>query len=283
MNDNYVGLIEGQTNDSYIDIDELNNMNLSEINAKAFKIIHVNIRSLPAHGDEFVAYLDTLKLKFDCICFSESWLNANRHIDDLFPNYNAFHSMREPGSRGGGTSIYIHNKYVATHMVDLSCNLEHIECVFIKIKFPESNLVIGSCYRKPISTNANAFINEISQKISSLDTDYMKILCGDFNFDLLQMETESSTAEFMDTMLSLGFIHTISKPTRLTDNSVTLIDNIFISNNLRYSSGVLPYPASDHSPFLIFYMIFLLSKTPLKRLNLDLLTTQLLIILRPHC
>ena len=148
LNDNYVGLFEGQTNDSYgyVDIDKLNNMNLSEINAKAFKIIHVNIRSLPAHGDEFVAYLDTLKLNFDCICFSETWLNANRHIDDLFPNYNAYHSMREPGSRGGGTSIYIHNKYVVTHMVDLSCNLDHIECVFIKIKFPESNLVIGSCY-----------------------------------------------------------------------------------------------------------------------------------------
>ena len=141
-------------------------------------------------------------------------------------------------------------------MSDLSCNLEHIECVFINVKFPESNLVIGSCYRKPISTNANAFIEDISRKISSLDTDHMKILCGDFNFDLLQIETEFITSEFMDTMLSLGLVHTISNPTRLTDSSATLIDNIFISNNLRYSSGVLPYEASDHLPiFNIFHDI----------------------------
>ena len=253
LNNNYIGLFDGQTNDSYVNIDTLNNVILNEVNVKAFKIIHVNIRSLPAHGDEFVAYLDTLKLNFDCVCFSETWLNAGRHIEDLFPDYMAFHSMREPGRLGGGTSIYLHNRYVATHMPEISCNLDHIECVFIKIKLPQSTLVIGSCYRKPISSNASAFINDISRKISSLDNEYMKILCGDWNFDLLQMETDSVSAEFMDTMLSLGLVHTISKPTRITDSSVTLIDNIFISNNLHYSSGVLPYQVSDHFP--IFALI----------------------------
>ena len=253
LNSNYIGLFEGQTNDSYVNIDTLNDVFYNDANLKAFKIIHVNIRSLPAHGDEFVAYLDTLKLNFDCICFSETWLNPDRHVDDLFPNYMAFHSMREPGSRGGGTSIYLSNRYVAAHMPEISCNMEHIECVFIKIKFPQSTLVIGSCYRKPISCNATAFIDDISRKISTLDTNHKKILCGDWNFDLLSVNTDSTTSEFLDTMLSLGLVHTISKPTRITNDSATLIDNIFISNDLRFSSGVLPYQLSDHFP--IFALI----------------------------
>ena len=46
---------------------------------------------------------------------------------------------------------------------------------------------------------------------------------------------------------------TISRPTRVTKNSATLIDNLFISENLidNYRSGILVNDMSDHLPCLL--------------------------------
>ena len=56
-------------------------------------------------------------------------------------------------------------------------------------------------------------------------------------------------------MFSLGFIPSITLPTRLTDTSVTLIDNVFTNNIIsnRHISGILLSDMSDHLPY--FYCI----------------------------
>ena len=43
-------------------------------NANDLNIIHCNIRSLYAHHDEFLSFFSVLRVKFDILCFSESWL-----------------------------------------------------------------------------------------------------------------------------------------------------------------------------------------------------------------
>ena len=72
-------------------------------------------------------------------------------------------------------------------------------------------------------------------------------MCGDFNIDLLKHETHNNTKHFLDTMYSLGLYPLIDKPTRITDNSTTLIDNIF-TNELRFNltSGIMYNDISDH-------------------------------------
>ena len=72
---------------------------------------------------------------------------------------------------------------------------------------------------------------------------------GDFNIDLLKHETHNNTKEFRDTMHSLSLYPLIDKPTRITDNSTTLIDNIF-TNELRFNltSGIMFNDISDHLP-----------------------------------
>ena len=52
-------------------------------------------------------------------------------------------------------------------------------------------------------------------------------LCGDFNLDLLKYNNNLPTKRFMAMMFSLGMFPLISKPSRITDVSATLIDNIF--------------------------------------------------------
>ena len=53
---------------------------------------------------------------------------------------------------------------------------------------------------------------------------------GDFNIDLIKMGTHGPTSDFMEGVTSVGFYPLISLPTRLTDNTATLIDNILTRN-----------------------------------------------------
>ena len=58
-----------------------------------------------------------------------------------------------------------------------------------------------------------------------------------------------------NTFTSAGFIPTITKPTRITHSSSTLIDNIYIrSKNLdRIQSGIITSYISDHLPIFLLY------------------------------
>ena len=53
-------------------------------------------------------------------------------------------------------------------------------------------------------------------------------------------------------MLSLGLINTITHPTRESNNSISLIDNIFISASLSYISGIFDWDISDHYAVFAF-------------------------------
>ena len=59
---------------------------------------------------------------------------------------------------------------------------------------------------------------------------------GDFNLDLLNTDSHSVTNECINTSLSHMLYPLISKPTRITSYSTTLIDKIF-TNNISASSG----------------------------------------------
>ena len=79
---------------------------------------------------------------------------------------------------------------------------------------------------------------------------------GDFNIDLLQYESYSYTNDFFNTMISSPFLPYIHQPTRVTDHSDTVLDNIF-SNISDYEtvSGNIASSIADH------FAQFLLIKT----------------------
>ena len=75
---------------------------------------------------------------------------------------------------------------------------------------------------------------------------------GDYNINLLNVESHSPTADFNDTMFSYGFIPLITRPTRVTQSLATLIDNI-LTNQLvdlhnESMQGILITDISDHYP-----------------------------------
>ncbi len=76
---------------------------------------------------------------------------------------------------------------------------------------------------------------------------------GDFNINLLHLDTDSSVQLFIDTLSSHSFYPLINKPTRITDSSQTLIDNIFTNDFSNHKTGILITDISDH--FSVFMVV----------------------------
>ena len=69
------------------------------------------------------------------------------------------------------------------------------------------------------------FLNKLLEKVSKEQKSVS--LLGDFNINLLNYNDHPLTNEFLDSLASKSVIPYILQPTRITDRSETLIDNIF--------------------------------------------------------
>ena len=75
-------------------------------------------------------------------------------------------------------------------------------------------------------------------------------LMGDFNIDLLKVNLHAKTNEFVNEVISQGFLPKITRPTRVTPHSATLIDHIYSNDNRPTSqndiSGIIITDVADH-------------------------------------
>ena len=70
---------------------------------------------------------------------------------------------------------------------------------------------------------------------------------ADFNADLLKYDKDCNVSDLLDTMYSNLLLPRIARPTRVTVNSQTLIDNIFSNNyNSSFTSENLVTTLSHH-------------------------------------
>ena len=71
---------------------------------------------------------------------------------------------------------------------------------------------------------------------------------GDFNLDLLNSDLHSITNDFVNVLFSHALSPLISRPTRITSHSVTLIENIFTDISACCNNGLIIIDLSDHLP-----------------------------------
>ena len=75
---------------------------------------------------------------------------------------------------------------------------------------------------------------------------------GDFNVNLFSYNVHNPTNDVLDSMLSNYLLPYILHPTRVTDHSATVIDNILSNNTVFESvSGNIMTHISDHFPQFI--------------------------------
>ena len=100
----------------------------------------------------------------------------------------------------------------------------------------------------------NTFLEEFStllQRVKNLNKS--SYICGDYNIDLLKVKINPRFGEFFDRIISSGLFPKITLPTRFTNQSATLIDNVFSTNlEEKEISGILLNHLSDHQLLFTF-------------------------------
>ena len=78
------------------------------------------------------------------------------------------------------------------------------------------------------------------------------IITGDFNYNLFNLKYHEETENFYNIMTSNSFRTLITKPTRVTDNSSTLIDHIWVNDmsDNKMDCKILVTDITDHFPVL---------------------------------
>ena len=72
--------------------------------------MHLNVRSIPKNRDKLNNYLLSLGIQFSIIGLTETWLNEETSELYELPEYKSIRLTR-PNRKGGGVSLYIHQKY----------------------------------------------------------------------------------------------------------------------------------------------------------------------------
>ena len=160
------------------------------------------------------------------------------------------HYVSRKNSKGGGVALYINSNLKCRKVENQSiCVEENFECVTVELLLEGARNVIVSClYRKP-GARLEDFIEKLEELYCHIKNNKVLYICGDFNIDLLKQDSHAPTETFLNTMFSLGLFPLITKPSRVTAHSATLIDNIF-TNELKHEniSGVILNDISDHLP-----------------------------------
>ena len=77
---------------------------------------------------------------------------------------------------------------------------------------------------------------------------------GDYNINLLKFDSHHQTNDFVNCLFSHSFMPVIiiNRPTRITESSATLIDNIITNCHLSNMISCIPYAhVSDHLPVIL--------------------------------
>ena len=108
-------------------------------------------------------------------------------------------------------------------------------------------------------------IIEIQSKIK--EENKVSYLMGDFNIDLLKVNIHAKTNEFVNDVISQGFLPKITRPTRITPHSATLIDHIYSNDNRptsqNYTSGIIITDVADH--FGTFHIVNKCKQQPVQK------------------
>ena len=221
---------------------------------QTFNILHSNLNGLEGKFEQYHNFISSSNMDIDVLCISETSQKENSNFDN---NIN-IEGYKEPFSLGsktskGGVTIFTKKDLNVVERNDLNLVDISFEAVWIEIKNDKTkNIVCGCFYRHPKS-NVDVFKNYLSKCLTKINKENKEcFLSGDFNIDLLKCDTNLNYSEFLNILVSFVFLPHILQPTRITEYSSTLIDNIY-GNNFKQDtcSGNILIKFADHfSQFL---------------------------------
>jgi len=218
----------------------------------------VNCQSLTAHWDSLTSLLCRLSpnssRKWDVIGLTEIF-RLHDYTNYTLTGYHPIISKTRHNSSIGGVGLYVRD----TLKIDLSIFIPHVcEIIFIELHISSSNtILVGIIYRPNTQPQADLDIFSISliDAINVINQEHKQIMIlGDLNIDLLKCGTHDKTNNFIEDIFASGLSPLITRPTRITPHTATLIDHAYTNiQNKKISSGIIITDIADH--FGIFVTI----------------------------
>ena len=189
----------------------------------------------------------------DIILLCETWLN-DRMTDLIEIKGYKLISKNRTDRIGGGVAILAKKELRSRSRDDLCVETKHLEHLVVELKTDKSNVLLVSGYRPP-NTSTKTLLVEYKKLINSIrKCKSHEIVVGlDHNLDLMKAHIHKQTSEFLELNLTSDLTPCITKPTRITHTTATLLDNIFVSPKLQQNLSplILTEDISDHLPILV--------------------------------
>ena len=224
----------------YIDLSDINRLSQSH---QDLSVLQLNIRGLISKQDSLKQFLSEFKLLPDILLLCETWLKRETENKINIPSYKCYHKHKID-RLGGGVSILANHKLRTREHPDLIIPTKLFEYNVVELKTNNNNILLVSGYRPP-NSNPKNFMKEYKDVLTKIkELKHHEVIIGmDHNFDLLKSASNTSTNQFLELNIDKDLTPCITKPTRVTNKTATLIDNMLISNKLHYN--YTPYVVTD--------------------------------------
>ena len=179
--------------------------------------------------------------------------SGNSQFIDI-PHYTLLSKERK-GKKGGGVCILTRNNIKIRRRTNLEIDSDVLENIVAELKSDKDPIILASCYRAPNSCQTE-FTACYKSFLDKLTKQSKNVIIGlDHNLDLLKSNTHKSTHEFLESNIENRLLPCITKLTRVTHSTASLIDNLFCSENLYHSCDkyIMIDDMSDHLPCLCLF------------------------------
>ena len=204
-------------------------------------IFHFNARSLQKNIDKISHYISNLEKQPELIAISETKLTKRKIFNKIeLTGYNFLHVNSNSWSR------FVRKKSIAfTVLHEFNLNFSSVENLWVSLETRGKTKIIGVIYRHPDS--AAEAINEFNEKLSDIMYQPTRkkhefYVIGDINTDLMKINSNRHIKMFADSLIANNVKCARCNPSRITENSKTLIDHVYTNNvNEHVISGTALY------------------------------------------
>lgn len=186
------------------------------------KFLYLNIRSIREKLHDLELLLQSQNQLIHIIAITEIWIYDNEVNYFNIPGYTFLYCTRP--TRAGGCAIYVHDSLQCNTIYKKDWNGNNV--LGIGVSNGSTRFNVFSIYKKPDS-NFGDFMDVLNDIVNRYKR---SILLGDFNINLLNYGNDLEVNEYVETLLSAGFMilnkvdrqHT----TRISNSVGTIIDHM---------------------------------------------------------
>jgi exonuclease III len=220
-------------------------------------LLSINIQSIQSKFNNLlllIKELQTANCLIDIIALQETW-NVP-FVDQLtLPGFHLLILVNRKNQCGGGVGFYINSRFKYNICNNFPSHPKTFKNMVIEVHYPNHHLLLSCIYRSPNPNTGISVTNHLEEFMLLFDNHLRNIndltmdsyIFLDASINLNHLNTSSNSREYLNTIISNGFLPTITKAIRINNDSATFINQILsiVTSNV-INAGTLVMDTSDH-------------------------------------